>query len=175
MAETVAVAKRKLLIFDLNKVLLCKNKHRRTSYFLRPWAIEFVNEMKSLYDIAVWTSGKPETMNAAMQRLFSRNGNQEELVFYWTQHDCTMTAKSPRQTHSLSNGFKKELSRVWDRFPQYNQHNTVPPLPAPPFAHCIVSLSLDPARRISRQGGPQPAPHLRLAQEIRCLRTLRTL
>jgi hypothetical protein len=131
--------KKKLLIFDLNNVLLCKNKHRRTSFFLRPWAIEFVNEMKTLYDIAVWTSGRPETMNSAMQRIFGKMGGPEQLVFYWTQRDCTIIGKNPSK--SFSNVFKKDLNRVWDHFPQYDQHNTVGLL----HFHSVLTCGSDPA------------------------------
>lgn len=108
---------KKLLIFDLNKVLLCKNKHRKSSYFLRPFVNEFIIEMMSLFDIAVWTSGKSETMNNAMNELFGNNKNK--LIFYWTQKECTKIDDIPPYM------FKKELIKVWECFPQYNQHNTV--------------------------------------------------
>jgi hypothetical protein len=146
---------KKLLIFDLNKVLICKNKHRRTSFFLRPNVLNFVTEMMEIYEIAVWTSGKKETMDKAMTQIFGNKMNI--LLFYWTQNDCTIlkTKKSSRSQHqqqeeivsemvpqergkakkkqeSISNIFKKDLGRVWERFPQYNRHNTVSTLVIPP-------------------------------------------
>lgn len=153
---------KKLLIFDLNKVLICKNKHRRTSFFLRPNVQNFITEMMSLYEIAVWTSGKKETMDKAMNQIF---GNQMNvLLFYWTQNDCTILrkkkssrpqqqeeenqlevvrgeGKKEKKPESISNSFKKDLGRVWERFPQYNRHNTVS---SKSFSLSLTSISLHP-------------------------------
>lgn len=108
---------KKLLIFDLNKVLLCKNKHKHTSFFLRPFVHDFILDMFQLFDVAVWTSGRTDTMNKAMNHIFGHC--KDKLVFYWTQNECTqMNLRYPYE-------FKKELSKVWEQFPQYNQHNTV--------------------------------------------------
>ena len=111
------MSSKKLLIVDLNKVLLCKNKHRKSSVFLRPYLNEFINEMMRLFDVAVWTSGKDQTMKKAMNEIFGNK--QKYLVFYWTQKECTKIGIKP------PNMFKKELTKVWESFPQYNQHNTV--------------------------------------------------
>lgn len=99
-----------------------------------------------LYEVAVWTSGKVETMSHAMHTIFGQH--EESLLFYWTQKECTrvnfhspseeeapdraselcvegeIKKKSKRKDYS-ANMFKKDLTKVWEKYPQYNQHNTV--------------------------------------------------
>lgn len=123
----------KLLILDLNKVLLCRHKRRRHRYFIRPYASEFVEAMSRMFsDIAVWTSGRPENVGSAVQEIF---GNIN-LLFFWTQKQCTFvkldnTRDEANEGHSATGGsswngeYKKDLSKVWRTFPQYNRHNMV--------------------------------------------------
>jgi hypothetical protein len=133
---TNGTGRNKLLILDLNKVLICRHKRRRQRYFVRPYAAEFVGEMSRIFGcIAVWTSGRQENVASAVRELFGGVG----LLFFWTQQQCTFVKLSSADCRtdnesenqrvaggSTWNGeYKKELSRVWAEFPEFSRRNTV--------------------------------------------------
>ncbi|CAE7641189.1 unnamed protein product, partial [Symbiodinium microadriaticum] len=128
----------KLLILDMNKVLLCRHRTRRQRFFVRPHAVEFVQQMGRLFgNIAVWSSGRRENMSKAVATIFGHD-YADRLLFFWTQTDCTFTRPETNAARSSGHGedsslrtrqewggeYKKDLRKVWEAFPQFNQHNT---------------------------------------------------
>lgn len=83
------VPTKKLLILDLNGVLLKKADKNSKRISLRPHVHSFLQHMSELFYLAVWTSGRADTMHKAMLSLFQTDRYKEKLVFYWTQNECT--------------------------------------------------------------------------------------
>ena len=79
---------KKLLIMDLNGVLLRKGGKKCKSITLRPHVHAFMRHMSGLFHLAVWTSGRADTMHKAMLALFEKDRYKEDLMFYWTQKEC---------------------------------------------------------------------------------------
>ena len=126
---------RKLLVFDINKVLL--HRQAKTSFFkIRPYAYEFIAGMSQRYTLAVWTSMTKKSAKPILADLFPQQ--HIPLLFNWYQNRC----------HSIPNElipdgkplFLKELSKVWGEFAQFNESNTVLPYFA---CHFLLLSSYD--------------------------------
>jgi len=111
---------RKLLVFDINKVLL--HRQAKSSFFkIRPHAYAFIAGMSQRYTLAVWTSMTKKSAKPILADLFPPQ--HIPLLFNWYQNRC----------HSIPNElvpdgkplFLKELSRVWAEFSQFNESNTI--------------------------------------------------
>lgn len=111
---------RKLLVFDINKVLL--HRQAKSSFFkIRPHAYAFIAGMSQRYTLAVWTSMTKKSAKPILADLFPPQ--HIPLLFNWYQNRC----------HSIPNElvpdgkplFLKELSKVWGEFSQFNESNTV--------------------------------------------------
>ena len=78
-------SKSKLLIFDLNKVLI----YRRTfeHFDVRPFMYEFLNHFGEIYDIALWTSATKSTRKRICDYLFP-GLEQSHFKFLWDQRHC---------------------------------------------------------------------------------------
>ena len=85
---------KKLLILDLNGVLIRKSGKTK-AFTLRPHVHTFLAHMAGLFHLAVWTSGRADTMHKAMLALFKSDSYKDKLIFYWTQKECTFI---PAQT-----------------------------------------------------------------------------
>lgn len=111
---------KRLLIFDLNKVLVSKLKN--TSIFtIRPFAAEFLHDLSQEYILAVWTSMKKNTAKKIIKSLFQYEAQTKSkstpklsqnisssssnlstlsalplpsLLFKWTQNKCTVSVGS---------------------------------------------------------------------------------
>lgn len=111
--------RRKLLIFDINKVLLYRQA--KTSYFkVRPFAHEFIAGMSERFTLAVWTSMTKKCAKPILSELFPRDS--APLLFNWYQNRCNAI---PGENVDEKPLFLKELSRVWGEYRQYNESNTV--------------------------------------------------
>jgi len=121
---------KRLLIFDLNKVLISKVKNT-SFYHIRPFASEFLHDLSKVYTFAVWTSMKKNTVKKIIKSLFQLNVQtlqpqaksssisdienyssqamntaatavlpRPSLLFKWTQNKCTASVNSSSSSSS---------------------------------------------------------------------------
>lgn len=105
---------RSLLIFDLDETLIhaveeplesapnfCIENHL---IYQRPCLIEFLNQCGTVFDIAIWSSGSSEYVNAIVSKLFP----QDKPVFVWARDRCS----ERRDPETDVTFFKKDLKKV---------------------------------------------------------------
>ena len=138
-----------LLILDLNGTLMHRITHsdvwRETKShpnfrqhdftvnsnkcYLRPGVRNFLSEAMRRFTVAVWTSAKyinaiemvSMTFGDSIEDLNEQvNDSERRLKFIWAQDACEAV-----HVGSYKPLFLKNLERVWQKYPQYNQHNTV--------------------------------------------------
>lgn len=110
---------RKLIIFDINKVLLYRQA-KSSKYIIRPYAHEFIAGMSERFTIAVWTSMTKRFAKPIIAELFPPD--RAPLLFYWNQTMCRAIPADNKKDKPL---FLKELSKVWDHYRRFNESNTV--------------------------------------------------
>jgi hypothetical protein len=111
---------KKLLILDVNKVLVSRNKGSQ-DYVPRPFVSEFLKQMSETFILAIWTSMRKNSSKKLISELFIDNGIP--LLFVWYQAKCRTIPNT-----EIPDGkplFCKDLEKVWKEFPSYNQENTV--------------------------------------------------
>ena len=116
---------RKLIIFDLNGILINKEwdpETRKTLLWRRPNLDGFLEYIIPRYDIAIWSSAKKH--NVKYHAKFALGDYYDHLVFVYHQEQCF------RKELDFADGdyndiLQKNLQRVWRNFPQYNEHNTI--------------------------------------------------
>lgn len=136
---------KKLLIFDLNKVLIHRQKGC-TDFVPRPHVEEFLQAMSQRYVLAVWSSMKRNSAWKVLRDLFTTP--KVDLLFTWFQNRCTVikhnggvsteteepqdelqTSDHPQPSNPLFDTVKptfyKKLRYVWLEYPQFNETNTV--------------------------------------------------
>lgn len=112
---------KKLIIFDLNKVLIYRTP-RRNSYTIRPYALEFIKMASIIFRLAVWTSGSSKRCMRMVNALFQYTNTYSPLLFSWFNDKCL---ESDEYNDIHKRILLKNLSQVWDVFPDYNVTNTV--------------------------------------------------
>ena len=133
---------RPLVILDMNKLLVYRafkpKLHEEYAHvepfieqatllgehytFLRPHAREFVTYLLDNYRVAVWSSAWAKNVNLLCEHVFgARRG---ELLFEWDQTMCAEITPhpDPKEKKPL---FQKDLFKVWSRFPEYTESNTI--------------------------------------------------
>lgn len=123
---------KRLLIFDLNKVLINRNKGC-VDYIPRPHVQQFLQDMSERYTLAVWSSMKRNSAVKVLNELFTIP--QVDLLFAWFQNRCVVikheTELDPQEQtgdplfDTIKPTFYKKLSQVWLQYPQFNESNTV--------------------------------------------------
>lgn len=145
--------KKKLLVFDFNKVLVSRRKGKQ-QYVIRPNLFNFLLECNKNFHISIWSSMKKKNIklfcndfllqsNNKIKKLNEINQtNYSDISFYFQfyQHDCDPlippqiqeliqkyeeTGEYNRQIDNYKPIFLKNLSKVYYRFPQFNETNTV--------------------------------------------------
>jgi len=134
-------SKRKLIIFDLNGVLLDR-EYRDPKGLLpkieedvtlplptiignfaawkRPDANNKLAKLFENYDIAIWSSAKMFNVEPLVRFMFDLE-TRSKLKFVWSQENCTVEkGEDPRKPL-----FIKDLSKMWKEFPEYDQTNTL--------------------------------------------------
>lgn len=121
----VELATRKLLIFDLNHVLLDR-KPFTSQFTLRPHVAAFLLEMSRHFTLAVWSSMKKSTNSRELvKHVFQANHPDPAMrvpyLFSWFQNRChpIYHADGTKPT------FLKNLCNVWREYPEYSAENTV--------------------------------------------------
>lgn len=118
-------ATKKLLIFDLNHVLL--DRTPLTSRFtLRPHVHSFLLEMSQYFTLAIWSSMKKSKHSKQLVREVFRFEDMEPsarvpILFAWFQNHC----HAIYPTTETKPVFLKNLSAVWKEYPQFSILNTV--------------------------------------------------
>lgn len=133
LAESMVPGK-KLLIFDLNKVLVHRKPLCSNRFVVRPYVTEFLRHISTLFTLAVWTSGRRKNVRDILGLLFgastvtsSSNAVRCEptdpipLLFEWFQTKCIEVPLEGKEKPL----FVKELSKVWNEFPVFDESNTV--------------------------------------------------
>jgi hypothetical protein len=136
---------KKLLIFDLNQVLIDRIP-MTLNFIFRPYVLEFLHKMEEHYTLAVWTSTSKSYGKRIVKQLFLENGIS--LLFQWFQNRCSIKTKQSNSfncnNEQLEEGeiqeigveensmsikqkpeFLKNLSDVWSTYSDYNTDNTV--------------------------------------------------
>lgn len=124
-----------LIILDLNGILCHRirdkdgeigNPYRdsianiaMTPIISRPALPEFLKMLDDHFCLAVWTSAKAKTANKLLKVLFP-DTIREKLLFVWSQSQC----KSIR-TNSNNTLFQKPLQSVFQKYPLWNESNTI--------------------------------------------------
>lgn len=132
--SALQVRERKLIIFDLNGVLIDRQYNKDRSYkpkikgssqighFLawrRPLLDRLLNTVFEEYDVALWSS--VSTWNIEQFGKYAFGSHWKKLKFVFNQEHCEavpgITKKRPL--------FLKNLSEVWRKFPEYTKQNTL--------------------------------------------------
>jgi len=125
---------KKLLILDLNGVLV----HRRRlsdDFIVRPGLPSFISHFAQNFSLAVWTSVKNKRGKKILDELFSAE-QRSQLRFTWYQSSCTLIKKDQEgvggdggwgneAADSDRPVLLKEMTRVWQTFPEYSTENTI--------------------------------------------------
>lgn len=123
----INVIMRRLLIFDLNGVLLLRNRVNKNPDFVlgnfycykRHGIEEFLDWVHEHYDVAVWSSAIPRNTLPMVEKIWGCR--MRDLKFIFTQLECT--CDNPKA--KIKPIFFKELSMVWRVFPLYDSTNTL--------------------------------------------------
>lgn len=121
----VELATRKLLIFDLNHVLLDR-KPFTSQYTLRPHVASFLLEMSRHFTLAVWSSMKKSTNSRELVKTVFQTYHPDPamrvpFLFSWFQNRCHPI----HHTDGSKPTFLKNLRAVWREYPEYSAENTV--------------------------------------------------
>ena len=112
----------KLLVFDLNGVLIYKKKRTKSKTFIiRPYAKEFIELMSERYQLAVWTSRNYDTAQPIVRALFPLNN----LLFTWYHDKCDMLRDNYDDNGNPIIIYIKDLDKVWKQYHEYNDTNTI--------------------------------------------------
>ena len=124
-----------LVIFDLNGIFIDRMYSKPTEDLVgetdgaeqlgnfRVWKrqglTEFLDQVFQVADVAVWSS--VNKWNAELLSKHAFQGHHEKLVFLFDQSRCVpVPTDNPHKPI-----FLKNLSVVWEEFPQYNASNTL--------------------------------------------------
>lgn len=130
----------KLLILDMNKLLVCRvyKPELDSKYFpyveeattlgrhytwKRPHLASFLEYAFEHFDVAVWSSAWKQNVDRLCEFVFTKE-QRERLVFEWDQSQCEEVIPHPDPTETKPL-YEKPLSRVWKEYPQYNSTNTL--------------------------------------------------
>jgi len=122
----IALRRRKpLLILEIDNVLLFQcnrrdnpdmvNKYRHLAGFLdgtqliwqRPYLIPFIDRCMANYTVAIWSSA--ENAQDLVNFIFGKS--RLGILFVWDRSHCK--------------GIRKQISHVWQAFPEYDATNTI--------------------------------------------------
>ncbi|KAJ5280003.1 hypothetical protein N7478_005375 [Penicillium angulare] len=101
-----------LIILDLNGTLIFR-KHRKFPpvFAERHGLREFLEELCRKHSVMIWTSSKPQTLNAIAKTLFPTTSKKEsKLVACWGRDKFGLTQRQ----YNAKLQVYKELKKVWD-------------------------------------------------------------
>ena len=134
---------KKLLILDLNNLLVAR-VYAPSVAEEHPYALDYVSRADVLhkhftwkrehlrefldycfahFTVAVWSSAWRMNVDLLCEYIFQQR--RGELLFEWSQEHCTVVSPHPDPQITKKPLFEKNLSTVWDVYPEYNAENTV--------------------------------------------------
>ena len=121
---STTLSTKKLLIFDLNGVLIAKtaNNHQ---IIIRPCALDFLTDLSRYYILAIWSSARKTTIRRIMKLLLAEDSKKSfSFLFIWGQEQCILRHVEDGIGHE-NVLFMKPLQRVWETFALFDNTNTV--------------------------------------------------
>jgi len=134
--NTVTVPRKKLLVLDINNILVTRAYSLKEDdleiwpmahdyidqadmlgnhyTWKRPDLDEFLNYCLDNFTVSVWSSAWPANVDRLCEYIFTPK-QRSQLLFEWNQTMCDR----------VNNVYQKNLSRVWEEFPQYSPTNTL--------------------------------------------------
>ncbi|XP_050380371.1 uncharacterized protein LOC126797713 [Argentina anserina] len=125
----LAPRKKKLLVFDLNGLLVYRAFCFNTSViprdrapdgkcgnhlvFKRPFAEEFMLFCLERFEVGIWTSALEKNVDGVLDCLMEKL--RSRLIFVWDQHQCTDSGFKSLEK-KMKPLFFKDLKKVWDQF-----------------------------------------------------------
>jgi hypothetical protein len=103
-----------LLVLDLNGVLFHKDP-----LIERPHLNDFLKYCFENFNVMVWSSGKPHTVERVINIFFGEH--RKQLVATWARDKFGLTDEQYNSNYPTI----KDLSKVWADFPKYGAHNTI--------------------------------------------------
>jgi len=143
MEKNIYGVDKKLLILDINNVLVSRSKFGCSSFNIRPHCKEFLLSMNDRFSLALWTSMKKKTAKLFINILLGELPTIA-LKFIWYQPKCIIVKN--KADHRITRGpldwndanittnsvgidekpvFLKDLSIVWKEYTYYNDSNTI--------------------------------------------------
>lgn len=135
-------SQKKLLILDMNNVLVFRvfipsqeqeqpdtipfndlatiSPNKRFYTWQRPHLDSFIDFCLENYNVAVWSSARRENVDHLIDLVFGKI-RRKLLAFEWDQSHCESHSQGAFSEKPI---FFKNLSKVWDKYPCYNQTNT---------------------------------------------------
>ena len=128
-----------LIILDLNGVLIDREYNKeanpeegvneKVGNFLvwkRPALDGFLQGLFERYHVAVWSSVKAWNLDQLVKYIFNDKAfHHEDLAFCWSQDQCDQEEHPDEELRDKKPLFVKDLSKVWEAFPQFDCENTV--------------------------------------------------
>ena len=134
---------KKLLILDINNVLISRSKFGCSDFNVRPHCKEFLLSMNDRFSLAIWTSMKKKTAKLFINIILGELPTIT-LKFIWYQPKCIIVKnnadhrinRDPLDLDDANNTttsiwidekpvFLKDLSIVWKEYTYYNDSNTI--------------------------------------------------
>ena len=142
--HTVIIHVQPLLILDINGILCHRiRKHKEpvgiisyraaTEYLANTPIVprtnlkEFLAYLNEHFCLAVWTSAQPKTAKRLVKALFPIS-IANNLLFCWGQNRCNAVHDNKDNNNNNQAAevvFEKQLDKVWNEFPMWNQFNTL--------------------------------------------------
>ncbi|EED12464.1 NIF domain protein [Talaromyces stipitatus ATCC 10500] len=98
-----------LIILDLNGTLLYRKRKSFPPKFIRRPALDyFLERLTSRHHVMVWSSSRPETVEAICDEIFSE-GQKKKLVAKWARNKLGL---NPEQYNAKVQVYK-ELNKIW--------------------------------------------------------------
>ncbi|ORX94897.1 HAD-like protein [Basidiobolus meristosporus CBS 931.73] len=116
--RTAKSSNKNLLVLDLNGTLLIRNKKSKAIY-LRPHVPEFIDFILSKFSVLVWSSAMPVNVDRMVVHVFEQRHSQ--LFDIWNRTHLRLS----REAYKKKVDVIKDLSWVWERYPQWNGTNTI--------------------------------------------------
>jgi hypothetical protein len=115
--EKSVASGRKLLVFDLNGVLI--HRTSLSDFVLRPGAINLLQFLSSRCDLAIWSSAKKDTVKRIYRSMFSSSAlaPKDSFIFVWNQNQCTI---NETEQDAGKPSFLKEISQILKQYPQFD-------------------------------------------------------
>ena len=115
-----------LILLDLDNTLITSSSQRiyhphidngpnglKPQYiFLRPHLDEFLSFLFTHFEVGLWSAATCEWINTIILSTPSMEKYKNKFLFIWDNTQCSSNKAKP-------------LQKVWKKYPQYQQHNTI--------------------------------------------------